>query len=358
MKPKPEFFTDFFLLSAKSILGKKPKLPGVVCVEHMFSNSERFITLLDDISEKLIIIPKRSSLRLHPDIAESMTSAGLDIRNLGRKYFECPDRTENFLRKEFGESPFIILDHGGYFAPTYDAISKKFPNLLGIVEHTENGHLRYEQVLKSLSEMATPVLSVARDPMKTAENMDVGKAIVNCTKAVMMASSKVNFSDLKRVGVIGFGRLGYVIADEIRKDGIEPKIVEISNQRRAEALAKQYQLTTIDVIASSASLIFSATGSRALKTEHFDVMKNGTIITTVTGADDEFDLPKLVDDGVLRLSGLPNTNIAHYKNRKGHTIDLILGGGRCKLLFPTWRHKRVDNRLTSNCRIMCRQYFG
>ena len=89
--------------------------------------------------------------------------------------------------------------------------------LIGVVEDTENGHKRYEQIAFP----PCPVLSVARSPLKEPEDFLVGHAIVFSAEALIRQSGVVMVN--KRALVIGYGKIGvvgpyiYLIQSEILK---------------------------------------------------------------------------------------------------------------------------------------------
>lgn len=318
-------FLQRFLENETDIVGSTIQFPQVLIVEHMFNNAVEFINALKSRCDKLIVIPKRSSLRYHPNIGEQIVENGIDLRNLGRDYFKNKKRTMEFLEREFGDKPFLLFDHGGYFSYFISEIASKFPNFKGCVEHTENGHIRYKKALKNLNRTFFAA-SVARDPIKQAENDDVARSIVTYTFEILKSTMNINPNDLNRIGVIGYGRLGQVIATSLKERELPTRITEINTTASAMAISQGHQILPLEELIDECPLIFSATGAGALQKQHFDRISQATHIATVTGADDELRLPHHVKKGTLRLVGNEHQTLTRYRTIHNQDVYLVLGG--------------------------------
>jgi adenosylhomocysteinase len=318
-------FLQRFLENEQDIVGSPIQFPQVLIVEHMFNEVVEFINALKSRCEKLIVIPKRSSLRYHPSIGEQIVENGIDLRNLGRDYFKNKTRTMEFLEREFGNKPFMLFDHGGYFSYFISEIASKFPNFKGCVEHTENGHIRYEKALRNLNRKFFAA-SVARDPIKQTENDDVARSIVTYTFEILKSTMNIDPSVLTNIGVIGYGRLGRVIATSLKERSLLTNITEINTTASAMAISQGHQIVPLEELVAACPLIFSATGAGALQKEHFDSIAQTTHIATVTGADDELRLPHHVKKGTLRLVGNEHQTLTRYRTINNKDVYLVLGG--------------------------------
>ena len=114
----------------------------------------------------------------------------------------------------------LILDIGGYFAKTQVILSEYFgPRFLGVVEMTENGHQRYEQEV-----LATPVVSVARSPLKQTEDIQIGLSVVYSAESLARNLNRT-FNVCEAV-LFGYGKVGRSIARDLRCRNLHLGLVE------------------------------------------------------------------------------------------------------------------------------------
>jgi len=79
------------------------------------------------------------------------------------------------------DKKIIILDIGGYFAPIINDLKERLKDkLLGVIEDTENGYKRYEQI----SNLNIPLFTIARSPLKLMEDYLVGQSIFFSTENI------------------------------------------------------------------------------------------------------------------------------------------------------------------------------
>jgi adenosylhomocysteinase len=145
----------------------------------------------------------------------------------------------------------VLLDVGGYFAPTLHLVAKTFSGrLLGVVEDTENGHQRYA----ALDEVPCPVVSVARSPLKECEDHLVGRSIVFSTEALVRSRGDILTS--REACVIGYGKVGRSIARALHAHDLRVTVYDTDPVKRVQAMAQGFRrrtpvgdhLTRFDVI--------------------------------------------------------------------------------------------------------------
>jgi adenosylhomocysteinase len=91
-------------------------------------------------------------------------------------------------RHSIGQRSLVAIDIGGYFASAVEHLAANAP-LAGVVEDTENGHQRYERRLPT--PFPCPVFSVARSPLKNAEDYLIGHSVVFSTEGLMRSRGDV-----------------------------------------------------------------------------------------------------------------------------------------------------------------------
>jgi len=215
----------------------------------------------------------------------------------------------------------ILIDIGGYFSSSIDTISEKFDgDLLGVMEGTENGVMKYEQALG----YKTPIITVARSPLKLPEDHLVASSIVFSIEAVLRDQAEI--LQTRTAAVIGYGRVGSSVAEILRNRGINTVVHDTDPIKLAEAAARGFQAhTSLFDTLSEVSLVVCATGNSALDLRGFGMLASGCVVASVTSADDELDLEALKPGYEREEVG---ENLVRYQeNRPGGRHFLLVADG-------------------------------
>ncbi|MGI8815672.1 MAG: isochorismatase family protein [Pseudonocardia sp.] len=115
------------------------------------------------VSEVAAVPPKPKSI----DAQALREITGLmPVDELDRTALTDPARALAYLESRAAGQSVVLLDVGGYFAPSLAHVCTQFSGrIVGVVEDTENGHQRYE----ALGKLPCPVFSVARSPLEMAD---------------------------------------------------------------------------------------------------------------------------------------------------------------------------------------------
>jgi adenosylhomocysteinase len=233
-----------------------------------------------------------------------------------------------YVQSVVSTSRYAILDMGGYFAASAPFLSKRnqLKTLVGIIEDTENGHKKYERVMNKIS---CPVFSIARNPIKEAEDANIGADIFQATESFL--KSEMFFSSLciDYAGVIGLGKIGRSIAHTLRGNRVQMFCYDQDPLVMAQMKTKEnFPLATKNQVLSQCNIIFSATGNNAITKDDLYRLKDNTFIATVTSPDDElgFDPQDLT---LVRST----ENIKTYEVGNGNHIHLICDGYPPNILF-------------------------
>lgn len=270
-----------------------------ILVNHIVPTLPPFLDAIEKLGRIALIIPKGS----HKDqatlaaVQEQYGSALINnfIQNTGPDYRAIVDKESvEIIKKAIPaqDEKILIIDIGGYFATSLEAIKTEFKDrFLGVVEDTENGHQKYLQVVdKGLC----PILSVARSELKKTEDYNVGKSIVEATGTLLRTNAHTMLERMSAIGVIGFGKIGRSIAEHLRQKNVRKVIVYDNDSIRAvEASSLGFQIVTKEKLLKKADAIFCATGRKSLVGLDFLNLKNNVFICSCTSADDEFDLSLL-----------------------------------------------------------------
>jgi adenosylhomocysteinase len=258
----------------------------IVCVTHFVPSARHFLPALTHLGHVALVLPKPKSVQ--SEVATEMAQR-FAVTPLSREFENDAQIAIEALKPVLDRDlPLCLIDVGGYFATILDALLSAFPEFLGVVEGTENGHIRYERA----SSIPIPVYSVARSPLKFPENHLVGAGIVFSLETLMRAHDKILQGI--RATVIGYGRIGRGVAQALRGRFVDVTIRDTDPVALAEAAAQGFQIArNLEQALASARVVICATGNLALAGSDFASLMQDAIVATVTSADDELGLDSL-----------------------------------------------------------------
>lgn len=191
--------------------------------------------------------------------------------------------------------PLFLIDVGGKWADGDAASLKELlkDRTVHLVEGTENGYLKYEQLVTSLKGNRLldnlRLWSVARSRLKDAEDSLTGRAIVEATETLI----RVDYGLLSGhpATVFGYGKIGRSIAMALRRKNLHVGVVEVKPLLQIAAHAEGFQLRSVEEAQELGGYVFLATGS-AKRGHGLDLsvirdMKRDSLVTFVTSFDDE-----------------------------------------------------------------------
>lgn len=291
------------------------ELPSSLLVTHLLPERPAFVRAVGAVSHLRGVLPKPKSIS--PG-AKREVERVFPVDELSRGLFADPDTAVTYLETRAAGESVVLLDVGGYFAPSLDAVCERFSGtVLGVVEDTENGHKRYAERDK----LPSPVVSVARSPLKDPEDFLVGQSVVFSAEALLRGRGDILHG--RPALVLGFGKLGSSIARLLHAKGVHVTVYDIDPVRRAQALSQGFSVARDrDRALKSAGLVLCATGALSLRGEDFPELKNGAYVATVTSSEDELELSGL-PDGYTRHGAADH--ITRYETT-GHYFYLLNGG--------------------------------
>lgn len=287
-------------------------IDSVLVVMHANVEFNNFLGALGSVIRIAGVIPKASSKKF------------ADL-NILRRY--CPvldiDREEILLNPgKFIDAVdgltqnerFVLIDMGGYFSHVALDLAKKFNDrLIGVVEDTENGHQKYEALISRNHSFKNlfPIISVARSSLKEPEDLLVGQAIVFSAEAILRSHGLILLG--KRVGVIGFGKIGRSIAFSLLSRGARVDVFDSNPILLALALSLGFHTSLRAEFLKSVDILFCATGNKSLSYVDIVNFKNGLHIFCATSSDDELSVC------------LRNKIVLSSTPVKNHTCKISLG---------------------------------
>jgi len=318
---------------------KIPEKIMIIPVIHCYESSISMIKAVSNIFYTPLLIVKESTKRQNPTILRRLREMGFSIKQEHDKSFF--NKKGNALRLLQEHVPhdhqFIIMDHGGYFATSIKDISIYFGSdrFIGITEHTLNGHYKYAHTSLS-SQIDQPILSIAKTEIKSIVDSEISETLAHAIDHVVrqVVGVRLNDHNTYKVGIIGYGNLGMGIAQSLKEKSIQGiKVCEYNPIKKVKALSSGFSLYSIDEICRNCNVIISATGNKAIKLDHLQLMQNETFISTVTSPDDEFDFNHLKsNDKIYKVKS--NEFLSHYRlSKTNNNIFFILNGQASNLLM-------------------------
>ncbi|MFG2171326.1 NAD-binding protein [Streptomyces niveus] len=284
-------------------------------ITHLLAERPAFVRAVAAMTRLTAVLPKPKSV--HPAAKREVEQTHM-VDTLTREMFAQADYALDYLESRAADQAVTLLDVGGYFAPSLAEVHSRFTGrLAGVIEDTENGHRRYED----LDKLPCPVVSVARSPLKDPEDFLVGQSVVFSTEAVMRDRGDILYG--RPALVIGFGKLGSSIARLLHAKGVQVTVFDIDPVRRTQALSQGFAVARDrEAALTGAGLVLCATGAISLHGEDFSHLRNGVYVATVTSSEDELDLAGLPDVYTRTQVG---DHVTRYQTT-GHYFYLANGG--------------------------------
>ena len=305
-------------------------IDSVLVVMHANVEFNNFLNALQSVTRIAGVIPKASSKKFANLNALRQYCPVFDI---DRSYILAnPSEFIAKIDRLTKNDRFAIIDMGGYFSHIALDLVKKFDKqIIGIIEDTENGHQRYESLIRKNESCAdlVPLISVARSPLKEPEDSLVGQAIVFSAEAILRSHGLILLG--KHVGVIGFGKIGRSIAFSLLSRGSRVDIFDSNPIPLALALSLGFHTSSRSEFLRSVDVLFCATGNQSLAITDEVYFKDGLHIFCATSSDDELSdcLRQKIDAASLSKTQHPckifmgDKHI--YIHNEGNSINFVHG---------------------------------
>ena len=309
----------------RRIIGRFPadRSAASIVITHLLPERPCFLNAVDALAPIRAVLPKPKSIC---EATLSEIRAHLPVDSLNRNKFADPESAVEYLEEVAAGERLVLLDVGGYFAPSLEEISSRFSGTVcGVVEDTENGLHRYHE----LDKLPCPVFSVARSPLKEPEDLLVGHSVVFSAEALVRARGDILAG--RDACVIGFGKLGQAIARMLQNKSLRVTVYDDDHVKMVQALAHGFRTAPNRTEAiRGAGLVVCATGNLSLRQEDFSAVSNGAYLASVTSSDDELELSAL--DGLYRrirsgphLTRYATTGHYFYVMADGNAVNFLHG---------------------------------
>ena len=222
--------------------------------------------------------------------AAAIAAAGIPVyawKGMNEEEFNwCIEQTLFFGEKR---KPLnMILDDGGDLT---NMVLDQYPELVhaikGLSEETTTGvHRLYERMAKGTLPM--PAINVNDSVTKSKFDNKYG-----CKESAVDAVRRATDVMLagKRVIVCGYGDVGKGTAASFRGAGSIVTITEIDPICALQACMDGYEVKRLETVLSTADIVITTTGNKDIvRGEHFEAMKDKTIVCNIGHFDNEIDM--------------------------------------------------------------------
>jgi adenosylhomocysteinase len=289
------------------------------CLHVTAETANLMITLRDGGAEAVLCAS--NPLSTQDDVAASL------VRDYNIPVYaikgEDNDTYYSHIMSALDHKPHITMDDGADLVSI--ALTKRTDVLDGIIagtEETTTGVIRLRAMAKD-GMLKYPIIAVNDADTKHLFDNRYGTGqstidgIVRATNFLLAGAKFV---------VAGYGWCGRGLASRARGLGAEVIVTEIDPTKAIEAVMDGYRVMSMEEAAKLGDVFCTVTGNKSvLRREHFELMKDGAIVSNSGHFNVEIDIPALE-----KLSSSKRTTrnfVEEYSLRDGRKINL-LGEGR------------------------------
>jgi len=253
--------------------------------------------------------------------------AAVLVRDYGIPVFaikgEDNDTYYQHLNAALDHRPNFTMDDGADLVTM--ALTKRtdvLDGILGGTEETTTGVIRLRAMAKD-GVLRYPIIAVNDADTKHLFDNRYGTGqstidgIIRATNVLLAGSKFV---------VAGYGWCGRGLASRARGQGAEVIVTEIDPTRALEAVMEGFRVMSMEEAAQLGDVFCTVTGNKnVIRKEHFEVMKDGAVVSNSGHFNVEIDIPALEKLAVTKRTTRPY--VEEYAMRDGRKINL-LGEGR------------------------------
>ncbi|MEX0863842.1 MAG: adenosylhomocysteinase [Acidimicrobiia bacterium] len=254
------------------------------CLHVTAETANLMLALRDGGAEPILCAS--NPLSTQDDVAAALVADGIPVFAIRG---EDSETYYKHIHAVLDHAPAVTMDDGADLA-TLLHTDRRDIEVIGSTEETTTGVIR----LKAMSADGTlrvPVVAVNDSATKHLFDNHYGTG--QSTLDGIIRATNVLLAGLNVV-VVGFGDCGRGIAD--RADGMGAKVivVEVDPVRALSAAMEGYRVMTVAGAAPIGDIFITVTGNKhVLRSEHFDEMRDGTILANSGHFDIEIDLAAL-----------------------------------------------------------------
>ncbi|WP_219836344.1 adenosylhomocysteinase [Paenibacillus sp. R14(2021)] len=266
-----------------------------------------------------VTITGSNPLSTQDDVCAALVEDGITVF---AKYNPEPKEYKELLIKALETKPDLIIDDGGDLVSILHAERPELmENIRGGAEETTTGILRLKAMEKDGS-LSFPMVAVNDAYCKYLfdNRYGTGQSVwdgINRTTNLVVAG--------KTVVVVGYGWCGKGVALRAKGLGAQVIVTEIDAIRAVEAYMDGFTVLPMKEAAKLGDFFVTVTGNRdVIRGEHYEVMKDGAILSNAGHFDVEVNKPEL--EAMSKSKRVVRRNIEEFKLKDGRSIYLLAEG--------------------------------
>jgi adenosylhomocysteinase len=307
------------LATVRERFAKEKPLEGLVvaaCLHVTAETANLMLALRDGGAEPLLCAS--NPLSTQDDVAAALVAEGIPVFAIRG---EDSDTYYKHIHAVLDHAPAITMDDGADLA-TLLHTDRRDIEVIGSTEETTTGVIR----LKAMSADGTlrvPVVAVNDSATKHLFDNHYGTGqsaidgIIRATNVLLAGQNVV---------IVGYGDCGRGVANRADGHGANVIVVEVDPVRALAARMDGFHVMTGIDAARVGDVFVTVTGNKhVLRMEHFDVMKDGVILSNAGHFDIELDLAALRAASVARRE--IRDNLEEFELQDGRRL-LVIAEGR------------------------------
>lgn len=271
-------------LSEKNLIVVHHLLPTHLPFFRYLTKNFKNVTLIAipyslDLNAKNALINERITVESPPSLSELTNT-------LRRWILELANSNEKFF----------IFEVGGYSSEILpDQAPLLTDRLEGVIEDTEHG-LRMHEKQALLGKLWWKLVSVARSPLKVAEDALTGDAIVySLERQLRLLHRTLN---LQNVLVMGFGKVGKYLSLSLKARKTNVSVYDVHPYKVLEAYSLGFRIRSREEMIRSADIILGVTGNTSIHGVDFELLKDGVFLASGSSKTIEIDLTYLGENSI------------------------------------------------------------
>lgn len=329
------------LATTKTLIDECPPT-RVIGVMHALSDTSEFVSHMLDSGKRVTDIYAKPYSK-DKSAVQKIRAMGVRVHELtSYKSIEGTDTLRKNIATEKatdGGTPLSIIDVGGYFAGPLVEISEEEPDLLpnGVLEVTTFGHNRYSD---AISKIGTPVVSVARSPLKDVEAVFVGESTWLGLDRVLREVGLSAFGS--KLGMVGFGMIGRRVVAAAKDGGAHTTVYDIDPIKCLDARSYKHSVSlSLATLLEENEIVLTSTGGQSIPYESILAhAKNGIILGSAGSRTQEIDITGLEENAIEKTA--PSKNLTGYRLPNNKTIYVLKGGTSINFLVGSCPDETMD----------------
>ncbi|MEZ9388494.1 adenosylhomocysteinase [Vibrio lentus] len=251
-----------------------------------------------------------------PGSTQDETAAAL-VRDYGVHVFSRRDESFDdhvrYCQNVLSFNPDIIADNGAdlhelvFTHPEFTHLQK---TLIGATEETTTGANRLREDFNS-NKWSTLIINDTMSKRIIENRFGVGSSVID---GIMRATNIMLHG--KKVVVIGYGYCGSGTAQRLRGMGAHVTVVESNSLTKLEAHMEGFYTSTLEKALPDADMVITITGrDNTLRKEHFELMRDKTIIANAGHFQREINLSQLQELSSSQDKIRPHVTAYHFKDQ-------------------------------------------